>query len=188
MWIVRLALRRPYTFIVLAILLLLGGPVAILRTPTDIFPKIDIPVVSVVWTLQRLVRRRHGAAHRRRTMSVRADHRRRQYRAHRIAVVATASRSSRCFSTPAPISIARSPRPRPVAQSSAQVDAARCHAAAGRSATTPRPVPILQPRTGQRHAAGAATVRPRQQFYPHAAGHGAGRRRSRCPTAARSAR
>ncbi|TXI85792.1 MAG: efflux RND transporter permease subunit, partial [Cupriavidus sp.] len=50
MWIVRLALRRPYTFVVLAILLLLGGPVAILRMPTDIFPKIDIPVVSVVWT------------------------------------------------------------------------------------------------------------------------------------------
>lgn len=50
MWIVRLALRRPYTFIVLAILLLLGGVVAILRMPTDIFPSIDIPVVSVVWT------------------------------------------------------------------------------------------------------------------------------------------
>ncbi|WP_019447199.1 efflux RND transporter permease subunit [Cupriavidus sp. BIS7] len=50
MWIVRLALRRPYTFIVLAILLLLGGPVAVLRTPTDIFPSIDIPVVSIVWT------------------------------------------------------------------------------------------------------------------------------------------
>lgn len=50
MWIVRLALRRPYTFVVLAILLLLGGPLAILRTPTDIFPSIDIPVVSVVWS------------------------------------------------------------------------------------------------------------------------------------------
>ncbi|PLP99589.1 efflux RND transporter permease subunit [Cupriavidus pauculus] len=50
MWIVRLALRRPYTFIVLAILLLLGGVVAILRMPTDIFPSIDIPVVSVVWS------------------------------------------------------------------------------------------------------------------------------------------
>lgn len=50
MWIVGLALRRPYTFIVLAILLLLGGVVAILRMPTDIFPSIDIPVVSVVWS------------------------------------------------------------------------------------------------------------------------------------------
>ena len=50
MWIVRLALQRPYTFVVLAICLLLAGPLAILRTPTDIFPSIDIPVVSVVWT------------------------------------------------------------------------------------------------------------------------------------------
>ena len=49
MWIVRLALRQPYTFVVAAILLLILGPVAILRTPTDIFPNINIPVVSVIW-------------------------------------------------------------------------------------------------------------------------------------------
>ncbi|MDF3885897.1 efflux RND transporter permease subunit [Cupriavidus basilensis] len=50
MWIVRLALSRPYTFVVLALCLLLAGPLVLLRTPTDIFPAIDIPVVSVVWT------------------------------------------------------------------------------------------------------------------------------------------
>ena len=50
MWIVRLALNRPYTFIVLAILILIAAPVIILRTPTDIFPSIDIPVVSVAWS------------------------------------------------------------------------------------------------------------------------------------------
>jgi len=49
MWIVRLALRRPYTFVVASILLLILGVVSILRTPTDIFPNIDIPVVSVIW-------------------------------------------------------------------------------------------------------------------------------------------
>ncbi len=49
MWIVRLALNRPYTFIVLAILILIAAPVVILRTPTDIFPAINIPVVSVAW-------------------------------------------------------------------------------------------------------------------------------------------
>jgi multidrug efflux pump subunit AcrB len=49
MWIVRLALRRPYTFVVFAILLLILGPISVLNTPTDIFPNIDIPVVSVVW-------------------------------------------------------------------------------------------------------------------------------------------
>ncbi|MDR3453008.1 MAG: efflux RND transporter permease subunit, partial [Rhodoferax sp.] len=50
MWIVRLALSRPYTFVVLALCLLLAAPLVLLRTPTDIFPAIDIPVVSVVWT------------------------------------------------------------------------------------------------------------------------------------------
>ena len=49
MWIVRLALRRPYTFAVLALLLMILGPIAVLNTPTDIFPNINIPVVSVVW-------------------------------------------------------------------------------------------------------------------------------------------
>src|SRR4051794_2105219 len=50
MWIVRLALRRPYTFIVMALLIVMLGVASIRRTPTDIFPNIDIPVVSVVWT------------------------------------------------------------------------------------------------------------------------------------------
>ncbi|MFC3653662.1 efflux RND transporter permease subunit [Dyella humi] len=50
MWIVHLALRRPYTFIVLALLLAVIGPLMILRTPTDIFPNINIPVLSIVWT------------------------------------------------------------------------------------------------------------------------------------------
>jgi multidrug efflux pump subunit AcrB len=49
MWIVRLALRRPYTFLVLAIVITLLGVFAILRTPTDIFPNIKIPVVATVW-------------------------------------------------------------------------------------------------------------------------------------------
>jgi CzcA family heavy metal efflux pump len=49
MWIVQLALRRPYTFIVLALLILIVGPLAILRMPTDIFPNINIPIVSVIW-------------------------------------------------------------------------------------------------------------------------------------------
>ena len=50
MWIVQLALRRPYTFVVAALVLLLLTPLVLLRTPTDIFPEINIPVVSVVWT------------------------------------------------------------------------------------------------------------------------------------------
>ena len=55
MWIVRLALRRPYTFVVMAILILVMGVISILRTPTDIFPNINIPVVSVIWNYNGLV-------------------------------------------------------------------------------------------------------------------------------------
>ncbi|MGC3970914.1 MAG: efflux RND transporter permease subunit [Pirellulales bacterium] len=50
MWIVRLALRRPYTFVVTSMLIAIVGIVSIVRMPTDIFPEIDIPVVAVIWT------------------------------------------------------------------------------------------------------------------------------------------
>ena len=47
--LVRIALTRPYTFVVLAVLILIVGPLAALRTPTDIFPEIRIPIIAVVW-------------------------------------------------------------------------------------------------------------------------------------------
>lgn len=50
MWIVRLALRRPYTFVVMALMLLLSGVWVVRETPTDVLPEVDIPVISVVWT------------------------------------------------------------------------------------------------------------------------------------------
>src|SRR5580692_3898334 len=50
MWIVKLALSRPYTFIVMALLLVILGPLTIVNTAKDIFPDIGIPVVSVIWT------------------------------------------------------------------------------------------------------------------------------------------
>ena len=49
MWIVRLALRRPYTFVVASILIVILGVFSITRTPVDIFPNIDIPVVAINW-------------------------------------------------------------------------------------------------------------------------------------------
>ena len=55
MWIVRLALRRPYTFVVMSILILIMGGLAIVRTPTDIFPNINIPVVSIIWNYSGLI-------------------------------------------------------------------------------------------------------------------------------------
>ena len=64
MWIVKLALARPYTFIVLSLVLLLICPVVLLRTPVDIFPSINIPVISVIWTYTRPCAFRNGNPHR----------------------------------------------------------------------------------------------------------------------------
>src|SRR5436190_10037618 len=50
MWIIRLALNRPYTFVIAALLLLLVTPFVLIKTPTDIFPSINIPVVSIIWS------------------------------------------------------------------------------------------------------------------------------------------
>src|ERR1700744_3527829 len=50
MWIVRLALERPYTFVVMAFLILILSPVVVSRTPADLFPNIDIPVIAVNFT------------------------------------------------------------------------------------------------------------------------------------------
>ncbi|MGD0493045.1 MAG: efflux RND transporter permease subunit, partial [Steroidobacteraceae bacterium] len=55
MWIVQIALRRPYTFIVLSLLIAIFGTVSALKTPTDIFPNINVPVVAVVWTYNGLL-------------------------------------------------------------------------------------------------------------------------------------
>ncbi len=55
MWIVRLALRRPYTFVVMSILIVIMGGLAVVRTPTDIFPNIDIPVISIIWNYNGLL-------------------------------------------------------------------------------------------------------------------------------------
>ena len=49
MWLVRIALKRPYTFIVMSMLIVVVGTMSILRMPTDIFPEVDIPVISVIW-------------------------------------------------------------------------------------------------------------------------------------------
>ncbi len=49
MWLVKIALNRPYTFIVMALLVLILSPVVIYHTPTDIFPCINMPVISVAW-------------------------------------------------------------------------------------------------------------------------------------------
>jgi len=49
MWLVRLALRRPYTFIVLALIIVLLGSLSVVRAPKDVFPRISEPIVTVIW-------------------------------------------------------------------------------------------------------------------------------------------
>jgi len=75
MWIVELALRRRYTFIVVALLIFIIGPLSVLRTPTDIFPNIDITGAEHRLVVQRMSRGGHGTP---RDLSgrTRADHRR----------------------------------------------------------------------------------------------------------------
>ena len=60
MWIVRVALQRPYTFIVMAIVILLATPLAVMRTPVDVLPEINIPVISVIWNYNGLSARQMG--------------------------------------------------------------------------------------------------------------------------------
>ena len=86
MWIVSLALRRPYTFIVLALVIMLLGVFTILRTPTDIFPNIKIPVVAVVWNYTGLSPERDGNRIVAAVRAQRADDHGQRRRAHRVAV------------------------------------------------------------------------------------------------------
>ncbi len=60
MWIVQLALRRPYTFLVMALLIILATPLVLFKMPTDIFPEINIPVVSIVWNYSGLSAQEFG--------------------------------------------------------------------------------------------------------------------------------
>ncbi len=86
MWIVRLALGRPYTFVVMAILIAILGGSAIVTMPVDIFPYIDIPIVSVLWVYSGLS---PEEMEKRVVTQLRAQphFERQRHRAHRIAVL-----------------------------------------------------------------------------------------------------
>src|SRR6195256_3265550 len=86
MWIVRLALRRPYTFVVMAVLIAILGVTAIVTMPVDIFPYIDIPIVSVLWVYNSLFPGRDGKA-RRHLLRAQPYIQRQRYRAHRVAIL-----------------------------------------------------------------------------------------------------
>ena len=67
MSMVQLALKRPYTFIVMAMLIVLASPFVLLKIATDIFPEIDIPVVSIIWNYGGLPAQEMASGSRRRT-------------------------------------------------------------------------------------------------------------------------
>ena len=79
--IVRIALRRPYTFVVLALLLLIIGPLAASRTPVDIFPEIRIPIIAVDLAVYRPAAGRDGRPHGH-SVPAHADHDGQRYRTH----------------------------------------------------------------------------------------------------------
>ena len=109
MWIVRLALRRTYTFVVVALLIAVLGGVAINRMSTDIFPEINIPVVSVVWQYTGMPAdeiEKRIILHQR----ARADHLGQRHRAHREPVALRRRRRSASTSIPGPRSRRPSPR------------------------------------------------------------------------------
>ena len=97
--IVRIALQRPYTFVVMALLLLIIGPLAALRTPTDIFPEIRIPVIAVAWSYTGLPPEEMAGriSH---DLPAGAHHDGERHRAHRGHAPIRASASSRSSSSP----------------------------------------------------------------------------------------
>ena len=169
MWIVELALRRPYTIAVMSILILVMGVLSVTRMVVDIFPAIDIPVVAVVWNYPRPVRRGHGAAggahHRARLLDARSTASSGSSRSR-----SPASGCSRSTSSPTPTSAAPSRR------------SARCPSTILRI-TPPgmQPpnvihfnasnVPVAQLTMSQRDAARAADLRLRPELHPRAAVH-----------------
>ena len=128
MWIVSIALKRPYTFIVMALMILLATPYMLLTMATDILPEINIPVISIIWNYNGLSAQEMG----KRITARRAhpDHHGQRHRAHRIAVAAPASPSSRSSSSPAPTSPTAIAQVVAIEQTHAARAAAGHHAAA----------------------------------------------------------
>ena len=172
MWIVALALRRPYTFIVMALLILLLTPITVLMMPTDIFPEIDIPVVSVVWFYTGMAPQ--DMADRIVTNSERG-------------ITTTVNNiehmESQSVSRPGShqdILPSRHQHPDGDCAGHGHLANHRAQPAAGHHAAADHLLQRLHhadhsARAEQQNAAGAATVRSRPEFSAHPAGHGAGR-------------
>ncbi len=172
MWIVRLALRRPYTFVVMAVLIAILGGTAIVTMPVDIFPYIDIPIVSVLWVYsglspEEMEKRVVTGFERSLTSNVNDIEHIESQSYNGYAVIRDLLPSER--------------EDRHGRGAGHRDDANRAAADAAGHVSRQRP----EVRRGQRSdpatrpfqqdPARAGDLRPRQQLHPHAAGHGAGR-------------
>ena len=183
--LVRIALTKPYTFVVLAVLILIVGPLAALRTPIDIFPEIRIPVIAVVWSYTGLPPDEMSGRvmlnfQRALTTTVNDIE-------HIEGTSYTGVGIVKVFFQPGVDISTANAQVTAIAADRAEADAAQHHAAAD---------PELQRLDRADHPArarrqgpvGAGGVRPRHQHRAHAAGHGAGRGDPLSRTAASSAR
>ena len=181
MWIVRVALSRPYTFVVLALAILLVGPLTILRTPTDIFPNINIPVVAVVWN--------YGGSFARRWRTASS-------RTSSATVTTTVNDIEHIESQSLRGIVGREGLLPAGAQHRAGRRAGHRHLPVRAPAAAPGHQPAVHPqlqrvdgpgpaaRAVGAEAVRAAALRPRGELPPHAAGDRSGRVRFRSPTAA----
>ena len=173
--LVRIALSRPYTFVVVALLIFVLGTLAALRMPVDIFPSIDIPIIGVAFQYTGLPPGSDGRA-RHHPVRARVDHHGERHRAYRGQFVHHVRHRQDLLPSD------RQYRHRQCAGNRDRADAFEADAARRDTAADPQ----LQRLDGAHHSAGAvrqgahgAKPRgPRAQFRAHAAGHGAGRRYS----------
>ena len=173
MWIVQLALRRPYTFVVMAMLIVILGVLAIFRMPTDIFPEINIPVVSVIWSYARSLAGGDGGSHHHPLRAL-LHHLGQRYRAHGIAVAAGARGDQGLLPSRTPRSRRRWRNSRPPRNRCC----IRCPPASLRPAIlryNASSVPILQLSISSDTLTEQAALRSRLQLHPHADGQRAGR-------------
>ena len=183
MWVVRLALNRPYTFIVMALAIMLMTPVTLLRTPTDIFPDINIPVISLVYTFtglspEDIEHRIASNAERGLTTLVNDIEHIESQSLPGIAVIKV------YFQPNANIQTALAQTSGDRAEHAAAA-AARHHAAARRHLLGVDRARAAD-RAHERDDVRAAALRLGQQLHPHAAGDRAGRRAAAARTAASS--
>ncbi len=185
MWIVQLALRRPYTFVIMSLVIVILGVLAIVRMPTDIFPEIDIPVVSVIWQYGGISPEEMAEV-----ITVRSE------RGFTTSVNDIEHMESQSLPGLGIIKVFFHPRAKieaAVAQLAATSQSVAALAAHRHDAAQHHPLQRLQrahPATGhfERHALRAAALRLRLQLHPHPDGERRRAPASRCLTAAGRAR